>query len=146
MHKSLTLNGVMGRGSCSKNDRLLKLWQHNKHHKVYITGNFEENNVPRIFFAPNKRWNLLFIQVSREVKEDFFQLVNSYTIINGSLNMYMLYIYEPESSHGKADVEKSLFDEKDENFLEFRLQPEFLFPHSGSQSHVHTVVPQMASY
>lgn len=67
-----------------------------------------------------------------------------------------LHAYGPESSHGKANIEQNLFDNNDENFWNFSLQPEFLNsnPNSGSNPgpnpspglHVHAIALQMASY
>ncbi|WP_273718843.1 MULTISPECIES: autotransporter outer membrane beta-barrel domain-containing protein [Bartonella] len=99
---------------------------------------------------------LSLIQVSGTAEEGSFKLAHGYTTINGSPDKYMLRAYGPNSSQGKADIKQNLFDEKDENFWDFRLQPEFLNsntesgsnPGSGSnpEANVHAPVAQMASY
>ncbi len=93
---------------------------------------------------------LSLIQVSGTAEEGSFKLAHGYTTINGSPDKYMLRAYGPNSSQGKADIEQNLFDEKNENFWDFRLQPEFLnsTPSSSSspEENVHAPVAQMASY
>ncbi|WP_254492944.1 autotransporter outer membrane beta-barrel domain-containing protein [Bartonella sp. B1099] len=106
---------------------------------------------------------LSLIQVSGTAEESSFKLAHGYTTINGSPDKYMLRVYGPNSSQGKADIKQNLFDEKNENFWDFRLQPEFLNsnpetgsnpegsgsnPESGShpEANVHAPVAQMASY
>ncbi|UNF46634.1 autotransporter outer membrane beta-barrel domain-containing protein [Bartonella krasnovii] len=100
---------------------------------------------------------LSLIQVSGTAEESSFKLAHGYTTINGSPDKYMLRAYGPNSSQGKADIKQNLFDEKNENFWDFRLQPEFLNsnPESGSntggsgshpEENVHAPVAQMASY
>ncbi|EJF95138.1 outer membrane autotransporter barrel domain-containing protein, partial [Bartonella elizabethae F9251 = ATCC 49927] len=106
---------------------------------------------------------LSLIQVSGTAEESSFKLAHGYTTINGSPDKYMLRVYGPNSSQGKADIKQNLFDEKNEKFWDFRLQPEFLNsnpeagsnpegsgsnPESGShpEANVHAPVAQMASY
>ncbi|MET3589732.1 outer membrane autotransporter protein [Bartonella silvatica] len=129
-----------------KTDRLLIHGDVSGTTAVYVTGNFDGNNIKKNTSIPNNIRGLSLIQVSGKAGEDSFKLVNGYTTKNGSPNMYTLYAYGPESSHGKANTEQSLFEEKDYSFWDFRLQPEFLFPKPGSKPNVHAVVPQMASY
>ncbi|WP_375685305.1 autotransporter outer membrane beta-barrel domain-containing protein [Bartonella sp. TT110JLCBS] len=91
---------------------------------------------------PSNIGGLSLIQVSGEAKEDSFKLKNGYTTIGGTPYKYTLTSYGPVSSYGKANANQNLFDEKDKDFWDFRLQPEFLDP----DSKVRAVVPQMASY
>ncbi|WP_375676564.1 MULTISPECIES: autotransporter outer membrane beta-barrel domain-containing protein [unclassified Bartonella] len=91
---------------------------------------------------PSNIGGLSLIQVSGEAKEDSFKLKNGYTTIGGTPYKYTLTAYGPVSSYGKANANQNLFDEKDKDFWDFRLQPEFFDP----DSKVRAVVPQMASY
>ncbi|WP_342356093.1 right-handed parallel beta-helix repeat-containing protein, partial [Bartonella queenslandensis] len=126
---------------------------------VNLKGNSTQKNISDV--EKNVR-GLSLIQVSGTAEEDSFKLAHGYTTIGGSPDKYMLRAYGPNSSQGKANIEQSLFDEKDENFWDFRLQPEFLNsnpgsgsnPESGSnpgsgsnpEANVHAPVAQMASY
>ncbi|WP_144756126.1 autotransporter outer membrane beta-barrel domain-containing protein, partial [Bartonella saheliensis] len=107
---------------------------------------------------------LSLIQVSGTAEESSFKLAHGYTTINGSPDKYMLRAYGPNSSQGKADIKQNLFDEKNKDFWDFRLQPEFLNsnPESGSntegsgsntggsgshpEENAHAPVAQMAGY
>ncbi|WP_039762601.1 autotransporter outer membrane beta-barrel domain-containing protein, partial [Bartonella queenslandensis] len=82
------------------------------------------------------------IQVSGKADENSFKLAHGYITRGGSPYKYTLTGYGSESSHSKANIEQSLFDEKDENFWDFRLHKEFL----GPDSTVEAPVAQMASY
>nr|WP_273789467.1 autotransporter outer membrane beta-barrel domain-containing protein [Bartonella sp. ML70XJBT] len=113
---------------------------------VYVTGRLEDNNVKENISAASNIRGLSLIQVSGKATEDSFKLVNGYTTRDGSPDKYTLRAYGPESSHGQADIAQSLFDEKKENFWDFRLQPELLGTGSGSSPSVISVVPQTASY
>ncbi|WP_375647845.1 autotransporter outer membrane beta-barrel domain-containing protein [Bartonella sp. AA56HLJMS] len=92
--------------------------------------------------TPSNIGGLSLIQVSGEAKEDSFKLKNGYTTIGGTPYKYTLTAYGPVSSYGKANANQNLFDEKDKDFWDFRLQPEFF----DTDSKVRAVVPQMASY
>ncbi|WP_375660329.1 autotransporter domain-containing protein, partial [Bartonella sp. CL74QHWL] len=87
---------------------------------------------------------LSLIQVSGKAEENSFKLANGYTTRNRLPYKYTLTAYGPESSHGQADIAQNLFDEKNENFWDFRLHKEILETDSGSS--VDTLVPQTASY
>ncbi len=137
-----------------KTDRLLINGDVSGNTSVYVTGRVEKNNVQaNTSAAPNVR-GLSLIQVSGKATEDSFKLVNGYTTRDGLPDMYTLRAYGPDSSQGKADIAQNLFDEKNENFWDFRLQPELLGSNSGSnpdpESNGHALVPklvpQTASY
>ncbi|WP_375642204.1 autotransporter outer membrane beta-barrel domain-containing protein [Bartonella sp. CM100XJJH] len=108
---------------------------------VYVKVSGDKENVENVSASSNIG-GLSLIQVSGEAKEDSFKLKNGYTTIGGTPYKYTLTAYGPVSSYGKANANQNLFDEKDKDFWDFRLQPEFLDPNSK----VRTVVPQMASY
>ncbi len=113
---------------------------------VYVTGRLEENNVEANTSAAANMRGLSLIQVSGKAEENSFKLVNGYTTRGGLPDMYTLRAYGPDSSQGKADIAQNLFDEKNENFWDFRLQPELLGTGSGSGPSVIAPVPQTASY
>ncbi|WP_375612557.1 autotransporter outer membrane beta-barrel domain-containing protein [Bartonella sp. AA9NXGY] len=109
---------------------------------VYVKSVSEDNESVENASPPSNIGGLSLIQVSGEAKEDSFKLKNGYTTIGGTPYKYTLTSYGPVSSYGKANANQNLFDEKDKDFWDFRLQPEFLDP----DSKVRAVVPQMASY
>ncbi|WP_375686170.1 autotransporter outer membrane beta-barrel domain-containing protein [Bartonella sp. AP65SXKL] len=109
---------------------------------VYVKSVSEDNESVENASPPSNIGGLSLIQVSGEAKEDSFKLKNGYTTIGGTPYKYTLTAYGPVSSYGKANANQNLFDEKDKDFWDFRLQPEFLDP----DSKVRAVVPQMASY
>ncbi|WP_375695658.1 hypothetical protein, partial [Bartonella sp. AC66GZZY] len=92
--------------------------------------------------------------------EDAFKLANGDITRDGFPYKYTVTAYGPESRHGTANIEQNLFDEKNENFWDFRLHKAFLNSggsNGGSGSgggsggsvpgpHVEAVVPQVASY
>ncbi|WP_375632830.1 MULTISPECIES: autotransporter outer membrane beta-barrel domain-containing protein, partial [unclassified Bartonella] len=135
-----------------KTDRLLIHGDVSGNTSVYVTGRLEENNIEANTSAAANVRGLSLIQVSGKAEENSFKLVNGYTTRDGLPDMYTLRAYGPESSHGQADVAQNLFDEKNENFWDFRLQPELLSSNSGSnpdpETNIPTValVPQTASY
>ncbi|WP_375705139.1 autotransporter outer membrane beta-barrel domain-containing protein [Bartonella sp. AA86SXKL] len=135
-----------------KTDRLLIHGDISGTTSVYVTGRLEENNIEANTSAAANIRGLSLIQVSGKAEENSFKLVNGYTTRDGLPDMYTLRAYGPESSHGQADVAQNLFDEKNENFWDFRLQPELLSSNSGSnpdpETNIPTValVPQTASY
>ncbi|WP_273720974.1 MULTISPECIES: autotransporter outer membrane beta-barrel domain-containing protein [unclassified Bartonella] len=145
-----------------KTDRLLINGDVSGHTNILVnlTGNTTQKNISDV--EKNIR-GLSLIQVSGTAKEGSFKLAHGYTTINGSPDKYMLRAYGPNSSQGKANMEQNLLDEKNENFWDFRLQPEFLDSNSGSgsnpggsgsnqgsgsnpEANVHAPVAQMASY
>ncbi|WP_375706081.1 autotransporter outer membrane beta-barrel domain-containing protein [Bartonella sp. AA2SXKL] len=135
-----------------KTDRLLINGNVSGNTSVYVSGRVEKNSSQaNTSAAPNVR-GLSLIQVSGKATENSFKLVNGYTTRNGLPDMYTLRAYGPDSSQGKADIAQNLFDEKNENFWDFRLQPELLGSNSGSnpdpETNIPTVapVPQTASY
>ncbi|WP_273757148.1 right-handed parallel beta-helix repeat-containing protein, partial [Bartonella sp. MM73XJBT] len=109
---------------------------------VYIQSDSGDKNSVINASDPSNSGGLSLIQVSGKAEEDSFKLTNGYTTRGGSPYKYTLTGYGPESSHGIANVEQSLFDEKNENFWDFRLHKEFLDSHST----VEAPVGQMASY
>ncbi|WP_375682382.1 autotransporter outer membrane beta-barrel domain-containing protein [Bartonella sp. AP40SXNS] len=109
---------------------------------VYVKSVSEDKESVENASPPSNIGGLSLIQVSGEAKEDSFKLKNGYTTIGGTPYKYTLTAYGPVSSYGKANANQNLFDEKDKDFWDFRLQPEFLAP----DSKVRAVVPQMASY
>ncbi|WP_375683013.1 autotransporter outer membrane beta-barrel domain-containing protein [Bartonella sp. AP282QHHD] len=135
-----------------KTDRLLIHGDVSGNTSVYVTGHLEENNIEANTSAAANVRGLSLIQVSGKAEENSFKLVNGYTTRGGLPDMYTLRAYGPDSSQGKADIAQNLFDEKNENFWDFRLQPELLDSNSGSnpdpETNIPTVapVPQTASY
>uniref|UniRef100_UPI0035D031E6 autotransporter outer membrane beta-barrel domain-containing protein n=1 Tax=Bartonella sp. AC70YNML TaxID=3243460 RepID=UPI0035D031E6 len=135
-----------------KTDRLLIHGDVSGNTSVYVTGRLEENNIEANTSAAANVRGLSLIQVSGKAEENSFKLVNGYTTRGGLPDMYTLRAYGPDSSQGKADIAQNLFDEKNENFWDFRLQPELLGSNSGSnpdpETNIPTVapVPQTASY
>nr|WP_275065426.1 autotransporter outer membrane beta-barrel domain-containing protein [Bartonella sp. AU15XJBT] len=145
-----------------KTDRLLINGDVSGNTSIYVTRRSGGNNVKENTSASANVRGLSLIQVSGNAREDSFKLVNGYTTRNGTPNKYTLRAYGPNSSHGKANIAQNLLDEKNENFWDFRLQPEFLNSNPGSGSHpgsgsnpgsppdpeqnVQAVVPQMANY
>ncbi|WP_375617370.1 autotransporter outer membrane beta-barrel domain-containing protein [Bartonella sp. AC330YNZD] len=109
---------------------------------VYVKSSSGDKESVENASAPSNIGGLSLIQVSGEAKEDSFKLKNGYTTIGGTPYKYTLTAYGPVSSYGKANANQNLFDEKDKDFWDFRLQSEFLNP----DSKVRAVVPQMASY
>ncbi|WP_375678251.1 autotransporter outer membrane beta-barrel domain-containing protein, partial [Bartonella sp. AP72JLCBS] len=135
-----------------KTDRLLINGNVSGNTSVYVSGRVEKNSSQaNTSAAPNVR-GLSLIQVSGKAEENSFKLVNGYTTRSGLPDMYTLRAYGPDSSQGKADIAQNLFDEKNKNFWDFRLQPELLDSNSGSnpdpETNIPTVapVPQTASY
>ncbi|WP_375647842.1 autotransporter outer membrane beta-barrel domain-containing protein, partial [Bartonella sp. CR84HXZ] len=139
-----------------KTDRLLINGDVSGTTSVYVTGRLEDDNVEANTSAAANVRGLSLIQVSGKAEESSFKLVNGYTTRGGLPDMYTLRAYGPDSSQGKANIAQNLFDEKNENFWDFRLQPELLGNGSGSGSgstpdpeiNIPTVapVPQTASY
>ncbi|WP_404977282.1 autotransporter outer membrane beta-barrel domain-containing protein [Bartonella sp. CM31XJBT] len=135
-----------------KTDRLLIHGDVFGNTSVYVTGRLEENNIEANTSAAANVRGLSLIQVSGKAEENSFKLVNGYTTRGGLPDMYTLRAYGPDSSQGNADIAQNLFDEKNENFWDFRLQPELLGSNSGSnpdpETNIPTVapVPQTASY
>ncbi|WP_372712456.1 autotransporter outer membrane beta-barrel domain-containing protein [Bartonella machadoae] len=127
-----------------KTDRLLIDGDVSGTTAVYVTGHLEGNNGKANTSAAANVRGLSLIQVSGKAKEDSFKLVNGYTTRDGSPDMYTLRAYGPESSQGKADIGQNLFDEKNKNFWDFRLQPKLL--ETGSGQSVNAPVPQTANY
>ncbi|MCZ2158123.1 autotransporter outer membrane beta-barrel domain-containing protein [Bartonella sp. 220] len=127
-----------------KTDRLLIHGDVSGTTAVYATGRLKENNVQANTSAAANVRGLSLIQVSGKAQENSFKLVNGYTTKDGSPDMYTLRAYGPESSQGKADIGQNLFDEKDKNFWDFRLQPKLLETSSGPT--VNAPVPQTANY
>ncbi|VEJ45933.1 autotransporter outer membrane beta-barrel domain-containing protein [Bartonella vinsonii] len=80
---------------------------------------------------PSNTGGISLIQVSGKAGEDSFKLENGYTTLGGLPYKYILTAYGPTSTHGKADIEQSLFDEQDKNFWDFRLHKAFLESGSG---------------
>ncbi|EJF76673.1 outer membrane autotransporter barrel domain-containing protein [Bartonella sp. DB5-6] len=112
---------------------------------VYIKSDLGNKNSVVNASDPSNMGGLSLIQVSGEAKEDSFKLAQGYTTIRGEPYKYTLTGYGPTSSHGNADIAQNLFDEKNENFWDFRLHKAFLDTGSDSVI-VPAPVPQMASY
>ncbi|WP_208437317.1 autotransporter outer membrane beta-barrel domain-containing protein [Bartonella taylorii] len=131
-----------------KTDRLLIHGDVSGNTSVYVTGRLENDNVKANTSAAANIRGLSLIQVSGKAEESSFKLVNGYTTRGGLPDMYTLRAYGPDSSQGKANITQNLFDEKNQNFWDFRLQPELLGNGSGSGSGPSVIapVPQTASY
>ncbi|ACS51240.1 autotransporter [Bartonella grahamii as4aup] len=139
-----------------KTDRLLINGNVSGTTSVYVMGRLENDNVEANTSAAANVRGLSLIQVSGKAEESSFKLVNGYTTRGGLPDMYTLRAYGPDSSQGKANIAQNLFDEKNENFWDFRLQPELLGNGSGSgsgstpdpETNIPAVapVPQTASY
>ncbi|WP_208432168.1 autotransporter outer membrane beta-barrel domain-containing protein [Bartonella doshiae] len=109
---------------------------------VYFTGQLGDESVEEDTSLLVNTRGVSLIQVSGNAKEDSFKLINNYTTMKGLPYKYTLTAYGPTSSHGKANIEQSLFEEKNEDFWDFRLQNAFL----DSDSQVKAPVAQTASY
>nr|WP_273719057.1 MULTISPECIES: autotransporter outer membrane beta-barrel domain-containing protein [Bartonella] len=109
---------------------------------VYIKSDLGDKDSVVNASDPSNTGGLSLIQVSGKADENSFKLAHGYITRGGSPYKYTLTGYGSASSHGKANIEQSLFDEKDENFWDFRLHKEFL----GPDSTVEAPVAQMASY
>ncbi|WP_330167510.1 autotransporter outer membrane beta-barrel domain-containing protein [Bartonella grahamii] len=127
-----------------KTDRLLINGDVSGNTSVYVTGHLEGNNIEANTSAASNIRGLSLIQVSGKAEESSFKLVNGYTTRGGLPDMYTLRAYGPDSSQGKADIAQNLFDEKNENFWDFRLQPELLGSNSGSTPDPETNIPAIA--
>ncbi|WP_330167897.1 autotransporter outer membrane beta-barrel domain-containing protein [Bartonella grahamii] len=127
-----------------KTDRLLINGDVSGTTSVYVTGRLEGNNIEANTSAAANVRGLSLIQVSGKAEESSFKLVNGYTTRGGLPDMYTLRAYGPDSSQGKADIAQNLFDEKNENFWDFRLQPELLGSNSGSTPDPETNIPAIA--
>ncbi|UNF44947.1 autotransporter outer membrane beta-barrel domain-containing protein [Bartonella krasnovii] len=108
---------------------------------VYIQSDLGDKESVINASNPSNIGGLSLIQVSGKADENSFKLAHGYITRGGSPYKYMLTGYGPESSYGQANIEQSLFDEKNENFWDFRLHKEFL-----PDSKVEAPVAQMASY
>ncbi|EJF84471.1 hypothetical protein MCU_00049, partial [Bartonella elizabethae Re6043vi] len=108
---------------------------------VYIQSDLGDKESVINASDPSNIGGLSLIQVSGKADENSFKLAHGYITRGGSPYKYTLTGYGPESSYGQANIEQSLFDEKNENFWDFRLHKEFL-PDSKAEA----PVAQMASY
>ncbi|WP_404977380.1 autotransporter outer membrane beta-barrel domain-containing protein, partial [Bartonella sp. AP65SXKL] len=129
-----------------KTDRLLIHGDVSGSTTVYIKSDSGDESSVVNAADPSNIGGLSLIQVSGKAQEDSFKLVNGYTTRNRLPYKYTLTAYGPESSHGTADVAQSLFDEKNENFWDFRLHKEILETDSGSGPSVIVPVAQTANY
>ncbi len=127
-----------------KTDRLLIHGDVSSNTTVYIKSDSGDKNSVVNAADPSNIGGLSLIQVSGKAQEDSFKLANGYTTRGRLPYKYTLTAYGPDSSHGQADIAQNLFDEKNENFWDFRLHKEIL--ETGSGSGVDTLVPQTASY
>ncbi|WP_375636413.1 autotransporter outer membrane beta-barrel domain-containing protein [Bartonella sp. MR90HLJMH] len=127
-----------------KTDRLLIHGDVSSNTTVYIKSDSGDKNSVVNAADPSNIGGLSLIQVSGKAQEDSFKLANGYTTRGHLPYKYTLTAYGPDSSHGQADIAQNLFDEKNENFWDFRLHKEIL--ETGSGSGVDTLVPQTASY
>ncbi|MGF7158084.1 autotransporter outer membrane beta-barrel domain-containing protein [Bartonella heixiaziensis] len=127
-----------------KTDRLLIHGDVSGNTTVYIKSDSGDKNSVVNAADPSNIGGLSLIQISGKAKVDSFKLANGYTTLGGAPYKYTLTGYGPESSHGQAKVEQSLFDEKDKKFWDFRLHKEILETSSGSN--VIALVPQTANY
>ncbi|WP_375639218.1 autotransporter outer membrane beta-barrel domain-containing protein, partial [Bartonella sp. MF74HXZ] len=127
-----------------KTDRLLIHGDVSGNTTVYIKSDSGDKNSVVNAADPSNIGGLSLIQVSGKAKEDSFKLANGYTTLGGEPYKYTLTAYGPDSSHGQADIAQNLFDEKNENFWDFRLHKEIL--ETGSGPSVAALVPQTASY
>uniref|UniRef100_UPI003857405C right-handed parallel beta-helix repeat-containing protein n=1 Tax=Bartonella sp. AC535YNZD TaxID=3243455 RepID=UPI003857405C len=127
-----------------KTDRLLIHGDVSGSTTVYIKS--DSGNESSVVNAadPSNIGGLSLIQVAGKAQEDSFKLAKGYTTLGGEPYKYTLTAYGPDSSHGTADIEQNLFDEKNENFWDFRLHKEILETDSGPS--VIVPVAQTASY
>ncbi|SUV44597.1 autotransporter outer membrane beta-barrel domain-containing protein [Bartonella doshiae] len=110
---------------------------------VYIQSDLGERDSVVNAGSPSNAGGLSLIQVSGNAKEDSFKLDKGYTTLGRKPYKYTLTAYGPTSSHGKANSEKNLFGEKNENFWDFRLHKAFLDSGPGL---IPVPVAQTASY
>ncbi|WP_375656264.1 autotransporter outer membrane beta-barrel domain-containing protein [Bartonella sp. MR63HLJHH] len=115
-----------------KTDRLLIHGDVSGNTTVYIKSDSGDKNSVVNAADPSNIGGLSLIQVSGKAQEDSFKLANGYTTLGGEPYKYTLTAYGPDSSHGQADIAQNLFDEKNENFWDFRLHKEILETGSGS--------------
>ncbi|QEE09670.1 autotransporter outer membrane beta-barrel domain-containing protein [Bartonella kosoyi] len=108
---------------------------------VYIQSDLGDKESVINASDPSNIGGLSLIQVSGKADENSFKLAHGYITRGGSPYKYTLTGYGPESSYGQANIEQNLFDEKNENFWDFRLHKELL-PDSKAEA----PVAQMASY
>ncbi|KEG22185.1 autotransporter outer membrane beta-barrel domain-containing protein [Bartonella bacilliformis] len=101
----------------------------------------EEEDTQENTSIPRNQKGVSLIQVSGKANENSFKLAHGYTTLNNTPYKYMLYAYGKNSSNGVADADQNLVGEGDD-FWDFRLQEEYIDPHSGVQA----LVPQTASY
>ncbi|WP_074381614.1 autotransporter outer membrane beta-barrel domain-containing protein [Bartonella doshiae] len=107
---------------------------------VYVKSDVgDRSSVVNAFASSNTR-GLSLIQVSGNAKEDSFKLDNGYTTLGGKPYKYTLTAYGPTSSHGKANSGQNLFEEKNENFWDFRLHKAFI-PVPVAQTASYIVMP-----
>ncbi len=124
-----------------KTDHLLIHGDVNGSTTVYIQRNSGDKESVVNASDPSNIGGISLIQVSGKADENSFKLAHGYTTIGGLPYKYTLTSYGPESSYGQANIDQNLFDEKNENFWDFRLH-KALLPHSK----IEALVPQMASY
>ncbi|WP_208433482.1 autotransporter outer membrane beta-barrel domain-containing protein [Bartonella doshiae] len=112
---------------------------------VYIKSDLGKRDSVVNAAAVSNTSGLSLIQVSGNAKEDSFKLDKGYTTLGGKPYKYTLTAYGPTSSHGKANSGQSFFEEKNENFWDFRIHKAFLDSGSGSGG-IPAPVAQTASY
>ncbi|UNE53550.1 autotransporter outer membrane beta-barrel domain-containing protein [Bartonella machadoae] len=136
-----------------KTDRLLIHGDVSGTTAVYIQSDLGDRNSVINAADPSNIGGLSLIQVSGKAQEDSFKLANGYITLGGLPYKYTLTAYGPTSSHGSADIGQNLFDEKNENFWDFRLHKETLDSGTGSGGSgtgsggsIGAPVAQMANY
>ncbi|WP_246798276.1 autotransporter outer membrane beta-barrel domain-containing protein [Bartonella doshiae] len=112
---------------------------------VYVMSDVGDRSNVENTGSPSNTGGISLIQVSGKATEDSFKLANGYITRDGSPYKYTLTAYGPTSSHGIANSEQNLFEEKNENFWDFRLHKAFLNSGSGSTG-IPAPVAQTASY
>ncbi|WP_208432216.1 autotransporter outer membrane beta-barrel domain-containing protein [Bartonella doshiae] len=116
-----------------ENDRLLIQGDVSGTTIVSVMSDFKDsNNITEAFCPSSNTSGVSLIQVSGKATKDSFKLANGYIQETGSPYRYRLTAYGPTSSYGVANETQNLFEEKNENFWDFRLQK--------------LVLPQVASY
>ncbi|WP_208431596.1 autotransporter outer membrane beta-barrel domain-containing protein, partial [Bartonella doshiae] len=110
---------------------------------VYVISDVGDRSSVVNAFGSSNTGGISLIQVSGKATEDSFKLDKGYTTLRGKPYKYTLTAYGPESSHGTANSGQNFFEEKNENFWDFRLHKAFLG--SGSTG-IPAPVAQTASY
>uniref|UniRef100_UPI001ABB9795 hypothetical protein n=1 Tax=Bartonella doshiae TaxID=33044 RepID=UPI001ABB9795 len=125
-----------------KTDRILIHGDASGTTTIYIKSDVGDISSVENAGSPSNTGGISLIQVSGKATEDSFKLANGYITRDGSPYKYTLTAYGPTSSYGVANETQNLFEEKNENFWDFRLHKAFL----DTNPNIPDVLPQVSSY